>query len=144
MIKKSPKPQSLILRGVVYRLIECLASMGHSSIWKLICAICACNILTVGVHLSSTPSISGPGSATAQPCTSEDVIPLVSLYWCQNCCLTSSCDGKSSWKPVLSAIWQIVNRCSSSTELAQLCTKEGKRCRVGRWQVLRTEKCCCC
>ena len=38
--------------------------MGHSPIWKLICAICVCNILTVGVHLSSTPRISGPGSAT--------------------------------------------------------------------------------
>ena len=38
--------------------------MVHSSIWKLICAICVCNILTVGVHLLSTPSISGPGSAT--------------------------------------------------------------------------------
>ena len=50
--------------GVVYRLIESLASMGHSSIWKLICAISICNTLTVGVHLSSTPSISGPGSAT--------------------------------------------------------------------------------
>ena len=49
---------------MVYRLIEYLASMGHSSIWKLICAICVCNLLTVGVHLSSTPSISGPGSAT--------------------------------------------------------------------------------
>ena len=54
-----------MLRGVVYRLIEYLASMGHSSIWKLIFAICVCNILTVGVHLSSTPRISGPGSATA-------------------------------------------------------------------------------
>ena len=64
LIKKSSKPESQILRGVVYRLIEYLASMGHSSIWNLICAICACNILTVGVHLSSTPSISGPGSAT--------------------------------------------------------------------------------
>ena len=53
-----------MLRGVVYRLIESLASMGHSSIWKLICAISVCNTLTVGVHLSSTPSISGPGSAT--------------------------------------------------------------------------------
>ena len=53
-----------MLRGVVYRLIESLASMGHSSIWKLICATSVCNILTVGVHLSSTPSISGPGSAT--------------------------------------------------------------------------------
>ena len=49
---------------MIYRLIEYLASMGHSSIWKLICAICVCNILTVGVHLSSTPSISGSGSAT--------------------------------------------------------------------------------
>ena len=31
---------------------------------KLICAISVCNTLTVGVHLSSSPSISGPGSAT--------------------------------------------------------------------------------
>ena len=54
-----------MLRGVVYRLIEYLASMGHSSMWKLICAISVSNILTVGVHLSSTPSIRGPGSATA-------------------------------------------------------------------------------
>ena len=55
-----------MLRGVVYtsRLIESLASMGHSSIWKLICAISVCNTLTVGVHLPSTPSVSGPGSAT--------------------------------------------------------------------------------
>ena len=53
-----------MLRGVVYRLIEYLASMGHSSIWKLICAISVSNILTVGVHLSSTPSIGGLGSAT--------------------------------------------------------------------------------
>ena len=53
-----------MLRGVVYRLIEYLASMGHSSIWKQICAITVSNILTVSVHLSSTPSISGPGSAT--------------------------------------------------------------------------------
>ena len=53
-----------MLRGVVYRLIESLASMGHSSIWKLICAINVCYTLTVGVHLSSTPGISGPGSAT--------------------------------------------------------------------------------
>ena len=53
-----------MLRGVVYRQIESLASMGHSSIWKLNCAISVCNTLTVGVHLSSTPSISGPGSAT--------------------------------------------------------------------------------
>ena len=30
-----------MLRGVVYMLIESLASMGHSSIWKLICAISA-------------------------------------------------------------------------------------------------------
>ena len=49
---------------MIYRLIEPLASMGHSSIRKLICAISVCNTLTVGVHLSSTPSISGPGSAT--------------------------------------------------------------------------------
>ena len=55
-----------MLRGVVYRLIESLTSMGHSSkcIWKLICAISGCYTLTVGVHLSSTPGISGPGSAT--------------------------------------------------------------------------------
>ena len=39
--------------------------MRHSSIWKLISAISVCKTLTVGVHLSSTPSISGPGSATA-------------------------------------------------------------------------------
>ena len=55
-----------MFRGVVYRLIEYLASMGHSSIWKLIFVISVSNILTVGVHLSSTPSISGPGSATAE------------------------------------------------------------------------------
>ena len=55
-----------MLREVVYRLAESLACMGHSSIWKLICAISVCNTLTVGVQLSSTPSISGPGSATAQ------------------------------------------------------------------------------
>ena len=54
-----------MLRGVIYRLIEDLASMEHSSIWKLICTIKVSNILAVGVHLSSTPSISGPGSATA-------------------------------------------------------------------------------
>ena len=61
------------IRGVVYRLIESLASMGHSSIWKLICAISVCNTLTVGVHLSSTPSISGPGSATVESigCTGD-------------------------------------------------------------------------
>ena len=53
-----------MLRGVVYRLIESLASMGHSSIWKLHCAISVCNTLTVGVHISSTHSNSGPGSAT--------------------------------------------------------------------------------
>ena len=56
-----------MLRGVVYRLIEYLASMEHSSIWKLICAIRVSNILAVGVHLSSTTSISGPGSATDPP-----------------------------------------------------------------------------
>ena len=53
-----------MLREVVYRLIESFASKRHSSIWKLICGICVCNTLAVGVHLSSTPSISGPGSAT--------------------------------------------------------------------------------
>ena len=53
-----------MLRGVAFRLIESLASMGHSSIWKLIYAISVCNTLTVGVNLSSTASISGPGSAT--------------------------------------------------------------------------------
>ena len=49
---------SEMLRGVVhvYRLIESLASMGHISIWKLICAISVCKTLTVGVHLSSTPA----------------------------------------------------------------------------------------
>ena len=65
MEKKYLKPEGQMLRGVVYRLIESLASMGHSSIWKLICAISVCNTLTVGANLSSTPSISGPGSATA-------------------------------------------------------------------------------
>ena len=60
------KPEGQMLRGVVYRLIESLASMGHSSIWKLICAISVCNTLTVGVHISSTPSICGPGSATVK------------------------------------------------------------------------------
>ena len=53
-----------MLRGVVYRLIESLASVGYSSVGKLICASSVCNTLTVGVHQSSTPSISGPGSAT--------------------------------------------------------------------------------
>ena len=56
-----------MLRGVVYRPIESLASIGHSSIWKLICAISVCNTLTVDVHLSSTPSINGPASATGLP-----------------------------------------------------------------------------
>ena len=41
--------------------------MVHSLICKLICAISVCNILTVGVHISSTPSIRGPGSATVTP-----------------------------------------------------------------------------
>ena len=63
-MKKSLKPEGQMLRGVVCRLIGSLASMGHCSIWKLICAISVCITLTVGVHLSSTPSISGPGSAT--------------------------------------------------------------------------------
>ena len=40
--KKSLKPESQMLRGVVYRLIEYLAYVGHSSIWKLICAISDC------------------------------------------------------------------------------------------------------
>ena len=62
-----------MLRGVVYRLIEFLASMGHSSIWKLIYAISVCNTLTVGVNLSSTPSISGPGSATGK--RTPDIAP---------------------------------------------------------------------
>ena len=39
--KISPKPESQMLKGVVYRLIEYLASMGHR---KLICTICVCNI----------------------------------------------------------------------------------------------------
>ena len=64
MKKKSLKPDGQMLRGVAFRLIESIASKGNSSIWKLICAISVCNTLTVGVHLSSTPSISGPGSAT--------------------------------------------------------------------------------
>ena len=67
-MKKSLKPEGQMLRGVVYGLIESLASMGYSSIWKLICAISVCYTFTVGVHLSSTPSISGPGSATEFLC----------------------------------------------------------------------------
>ena len=63
--KKSLKPDDQMLRGVVYGLIESFASMGHSSIRYLICTISVCNKLTVSVHLSSTPSISGPGSSTA-------------------------------------------------------------------------------
>ena len=55
-----------MLRGLVFRLIESLAAMGYTSIWKLICAISVCNTLTFGVHLSSTPSTSGPGSAAVQ------------------------------------------------------------------------------
>ena len=58
-----------MLRGVVYRLIESLASKGHIPIWKLICAISVCYSLTVSVHLSSTPGISGPGSATGGLCS---------------------------------------------------------------------------
>ena len=53
-----------MLSGVVYRLIESLASMDTVLYMKLICAISVCNVWTVGVHLSSTPSVSGPGSAT--------------------------------------------------------------------------------
>ena len=66
MEKKTLKPEGQKLREVVYRLNESFASMGHSSLWKLICAISVCNTLPVGVHLSSTHSISGPGSATGQ------------------------------------------------------------------------------
>ena len=51
-----------MLRGVIYRLIGFLASLRHSSM-ETDCAISVCKTLTVGVHLSSTPSISGPGSA---------------------------------------------------------------------------------
>ena len=57
MKKKSLKPEGQMLRGVVYRLIESLASMGHSSIWKLICAISVCNTLTVGVHYQAPPAL---------------------------------------------------------------------------------------
>ena len=64
MKKKSLKPEGQMLSGVVYRLIESLASMEYSFIWKLICAFSVCNTLTVVVLLSSTPSISGPGSTT--------------------------------------------------------------------------------
>ena len=53
--------------GTVNRLIESLASIGHSYIWTLMCAISVCNTMTVCDHLSSTPSISGPGSATGIP-----------------------------------------------------------------------------
>ena len=68
-----------MLRGVVYRLIGSLASMGHCSIWKLICVISVCNTLTVGVHLSSTPGISGAGSATECYISSPEVIGLLVL-----------------------------------------------------------------
>ena len=80
-LKKSLKPESQMLRGVVYRLTECLASMGHSSIWKRICAISVSNILTVGVHLSSTPSISGPGSATVLICEGTKTKPDVNCFF---------------------------------------------------------------
>ena len=103
--KKSPKPESQKLRGVVYRPIEYLASMGHSSIWKLICAICVFNILTVGVHLSSTPSISGPGSATGFP-----FLPFLDYVFCcliwfftSKSTIFQLCPDGSSWfEPVLS------------------------------------------
>ena len=70
-----------MLKGVVYRLIESLASMGHSSILKLICAISVCNTLTVGVHLPSTPSVSGPGSATVYGAESH-----IDEMFLTNCC----------------------------------------------------------
>ena len=60
-----------MLRGVVYRLIEFLASMGHISIWKLICAISVCNTLTVGVHLSSTPALDVLDPPLCQPMKSD-------------------------------------------------------------------------
>ena len=46
-----------MLRGVVYvyRLIESFASMGHSSIWKLICGISVCYTLTVGPPIDQAP-----------------------------------------------------------------------------------------
>ena len=68
-----------MLRGVVYRLIESLASMGHSSIWKLICAISVCYTLTASVHLSSTRGISGSGSAT-DFCATVKTVPREVLW----------------------------------------------------------------
>ena len=53
--------------------------MGHSFIWKLICDISVCNTLIVGVHLSSTPSISGPGSATGIP--HDLLLANLQAYW---------------------------------------------------------------
>ena len=76
-------------------LIESLASMGNSYIWKLICAICVCNILTVGVHLSSTPSISGPGSATEIPIHTGDkqAVNTLAKLIC-NTCIVSVVDSQ--------------------------------------------------
>ena len=70
-----------MLRGVVYRLIESLASMGHSSKWKLICAISVCNTLAVGVYLSSTPAlvVLDPPLNTTSKCSSYKRIKIHSV-----------------------------------------------------------------
>ena len=65
-----------MLRGVVYRLIGYLASKGHCSIWKLFFVL----LVSVILHLSSTPSISGPGSAT-------ELIYIVCQSVCQDMCI---------------------------------------------------------
>ena len=87
--EKSLKPEGKMLRGVVYRLIESLATMGHSFLWKLICAISICNTLTVSVHLSSTPSISGPGSATEFSSAGQEInVTNISILTYVYCILT--------------------------------------------------------
>ena len=47
-------------RGLVFRLIDGTLFYMETDL----CYYSVCNTLTVGVHISSTPSISGPGSAT--------------------------------------------------------------------------------
>ena len=47
-------------RGLVYRLIDGTLFYMETDL----CYYSVCNTLTVGVHISSTPSISGPASAT--------------------------------------------------------------------------------
>ena len=49
------------------------------------CAISVCNILTVVVHRSSTPSVSGPGSATVGHVIFSTVIPIPSFSTKDSC-----------------------------------------------------------